>query len=88
MRWPALGIVGRRRDGRAARRMRARHPHVRGGAFGCVRPLFRTAPRHRDTSPNRWHGTPLGLAAAKSLVGASSVCAFRDHSPIVATFEG
>ena len=32
-------------------------------------------------------GTPLGLAAAKPLLSASSVYAFSDHSPIVATFE-
>jgi hypothetical protein len=61
--------------------------HVREGAFSDVSGLSRMAPRHRDTPPNGSHGTPLGLAAAKPLLSASSVYAFSDHSPIVATFE-
>ena len=31
--------------------------------------------------------TPLGLVAAKPLLSASSVYAFSDHSPTVATYE-
>jgi hypothetical protein len=45
------------------------------------------APRHLDTPPNGSHGTPLGLAAAKPLLTASSVYACGDDSPIVATFD-
>ena len=56
------------------------------GILGCVR-LSRMAPRHRDTPPNGSHGTPLGLAAAKLLLSASSVYAFSDHGLSVATFE-
>jgi hypothetical protein len=61
--------------------------HVREGAFSDVSGLSRMAPRHRDTPPHGSHGTPLGLAAAKLMLSASSVYAFSDHSPSVATFE-
>jgi hypothetical protein len=61
--------------------------HVREGAFWDVSGLSRMAPRHRDTPPNGSHGTPLGLAAAKPLLSVSSLYAFSDDSPVVATFE-
>jgi hypothetical protein len=61
--------------------------HVREAAISDVSGLSRMAPRHRDTPPNASHGTPLGLAAAQPLLSASSVYAFSDHSPTVATFE-
>ena len=60
---------------------------VLGGHSLDVSGLPRVAPRHRDTPPSGSHGTPLGLAAAKPLLSASSVYAFSDHGPIVATFE-
>lgn len=60
--------------------------HVRE-AFSDVSGLSRMAPRHRDTPPNGSHGTPSGSPLRKPLLSASSVYAFSDHSPRVATFE-
>jgi hypothetical protein len=56
--------------------------HVREGAFSDVSGLSRMVPVTERVARDT-----LGLAAAKPLLSASSVYAFSDHSPIVATFE-
>ena len=56
------------------------------GILGCVRAVSHGAPSPRPTTEHVARDT-LGLAAAKPLLSASSVYAFSDHSPIVATFE-
>jgi hypothetical protein len=56
------------------------------GILGCVRPVSHGAPSPRHTTERVARDTPRARRC-DTLLSASSVYAFSDHSPIVATFE-
>jgi hypothetical protein len=56
------------------------------GILGCVRPVSHGAPSPRHITERVARDTPRA-GRCETLLSASSVYAFSDHGPIVATFE-